>query len=345
MIGGRARQVAGKVVVVTGASSGIGRSTARALAENQARVVLAARRPGPLEDAAEECRNLGAEVLAVPTDVTSPHQVEALAAAAVDRFGRIDVWFNNAGVGVFGWFDDIPPEVWRRTIETNLFGAVNGARVALGQFRRQGAGTLINTAAVAGRIGQSGASAHLVSKSALRGLSEALRQELIDEPAIRVCTLLPLTVDTPFYQHAANFTGRRIEVREPASRPRLVAEAVLDLIVRPRPELAVGALGRALLLQQALAPGLATRTAGRPGDRGFIGDEPAAPTRGALFDPMPSGTGSHGGWGTGHARGTALLPLLAAALAALPVGLLAWRRWRSPPAPRAAARADVVSIT
>ncbi|WP_207478325.1 SDR family oxidoreductase [Arenibaculum pallidiluteum] len=328
MVVGRGRRIAGKVVVVTGASSGIGRSTARALAEAGARLVLAARREEPLSEAASECANLGAEAIAVPTDVTDAASVAALAEQAVRRFGRIDVWFNNAGVGVFGRFEDIPADVWRQVLETNLFGAVNGARAALPCFRRQGEGILINTAALAGVTGQPDSTAYVVSKFALRGLSEALRQELLDSPAIQVCTLLPATIDTPFFQHAANFSGRRIEVTRATCPPRVVAAAVLDLIARPRPEVVVGPAGRVLALRRNLAPRSASRVSGRSGRAELFADQDAPATRGGVFEPVAAGTGSHGGWGTSHGRDRTVLPLVAASLAVLPIAIHALRRMR-----------------
>lgn len=323
------RGVSGRVVVVTGASSGIGRATARALAEGGACLVLSARREAPLAEAVRECRNLGAEAVAVPADVASAEQVAALAARAVERFGRIDVWFNNAGVGVFGRFEDIPLDAWRRVVETNLYGCVHGARAALAQFRRQGGGVLINAASVTGRTGQPDSTAYVVSKFAVRGLSEALRQETLDEPGIRVCTLLPSAVDTPFVQHAANYTGRRVRAMGPAYPPELAARAVLDLVRNPRPEVIVGGLGKAMALQRALAPRLSTRVTGRLGHRAMTTDEPAEPTSGSLFRPLAEGTGAHGGWGTAHGRDGGLGPMLALGLAALPVGIGAWRRWRA----------------
>jgi hypothetical protein len=115
------------VVVITGASSGIGRATAHAFAKQGASVVLAARRVDMLREVERECLDLGGDALVVQTDTTQEDQVENLAAQALNRFGRIDVWFNNAGVGVFGRFEDIPSDVWRRVIETNVFGYVSMA--------------------------------------------------------------------------------------------------------------------------------------------------------------------------------------------------------------------------
>jgi NAD(P)-dependent dehydrogenase (short-subunit alcohol dehydrogenase family) len=125
------RKIEGSVVVVTGASSGIGRAAARLFAENGARVVLAARSEGVLRETAEECGAAGAEALVIPTDVTDEEAVEELARRSVETFGRIDTWVNNAGVMAYGRFEDIPTEVYRRVIETNLFGEIHGSRAAL----------------------------------------------------------------------------------------------------------------------------------------------------------------------------------------------------------------------
>jgi NADP-dependent 3-hydroxy acid dehydrogenase YdfG len=119
-------ELTGSTVVVTGASSGIGLATARAFADAGATLVLAARAEERLDDAAEDCRARGAQVLAVPTDVTDAAQVEALAEAAVERFGRIDIWVNDAGTSLWGPFEEIPTEVHVRLIETDLLGVVHG---------------------------------------------------------------------------------------------------------------------------------------------------------------------------------------------------------------------------
>jgi NAD(P)-dependent dehydrogenase (short-subunit alcohol dehydrogenase family) len=130
------REMEGSVVVVTDASSGIGRATARLFAEHGARVVLAARREQSLREVAGECEELGGPPLVVPTDVTDEEAVRELARRYVEAFGRIDVWVNNASVMVYGRFEEVPAEVYRRVIETNLFGQIHGARAALPQFMR-----------------------------------------------------------------------------------------------------------------------------------------------------------------------------------------------------------------
>ena len=140
------------VVVITGASSGIGLATAQAFARRGAKLVLAARGAESLEDAAEECRRLGADAIAVPTDVSDEPSVERLAAAAIAEFGCIDVWVGAASVYSYGTFERTPAEVFRKIVETNLLGQVSGARAALPRFREQGSGTLILVGSVYSKV-------------------------------------------------------------------------------------------------------------------------------------------------------------------------------------------------
>src|SRR3954453_2802596 len=203
------------VVVVTGGSSGIGRATAHAFARRGAAIVLAARRAEMLEDAARECVELGGAALAVPTDTTQEDQVEELGRRALERFGRIDVWFNNAGVGIFGRFKDLPTPAWRRVIEVNLFGYVHGAKVAMRQFRRQGRGVLVQNGSIVGRTAKPDSTAYATSKFAVRGFSEALRMEVLDQPGIHVGTVVPSVNATPFLGHAANFSYRKARAAPP----------------------------------------------------------------------------------------------------------------------------------
>lgn len=292
------------VVVITGASSGIGRAAAHAFARRGARVVVAARREHLLREVVDECGRLGAEALAVPTDVTDPDAVERLANAAEDRFGRIDVWINNAGVTALGRFDDLPPDVFRQVIETNLFGYANGAATALRRFHRRRAGVLINNASMNAYVAEPFASAYVASKFAVRGLADSLREEWLDEPGIHICTVLPAVIDTPLFQHAANYEGRAPRAMPPVYAPERVAESFVDLAERPRREMFVGNSGRMLALQHALAPGMTERMMARMVDRmHFYQDRLAVVTRGNLFEPMADGHRVDGGWRASSRRG------------------------------------------
>jgi short-subunit dehydrogenase len=207
--------IAGRTWVVTGASSGVGRGVAERAGSMGANVVLAARRAEALEDVARTIRANGGEALVVPTDVSRPEAVEALAGAAERRFGRVDVWFNNAGVAAIGRFEEIPIADHARTVAVNLNGVIYGSHAALRRFRAQGHGTLVNMASVEGRVPLAYLASYAATKHAIVGLDGALRQEVrlggLDR--IRVVTILPWAVDTPFWANAATYAGR--EARGP----------------------------------------------------------------------------------------------------------------------------------
>ncbi len=279
------RELEGVVVVITGASSGIGRATALHCAERGARVVLGARRGDAVADLAQECIAAGGKALGLTADVTDPTQLRALAEAAVGDFGGIDVWVNNAGVYAVGPFEETPPEVFDELVAVNLMGVVSGSRVALEQFRLQGRGTLINISSMIGGLAGPQVSAYATTKWGVRGFSFALREEL-RETAIEVCVVRPAGIDTPIFRHAANFSGRRLKALEPTYPPEQVAEAIARLITHPQREVVVGASGLALVAARVLAPPLVDRIFGARAQRNhFVDDLAAPPTRGNVFAP------------------------------------------------------------
>lgn len=289
----------GATVVITGASSGIGRATAQAFARQGAQLVLAARREGLLDEVAEECRALGAEVAVEPTDVTDADSVRRLAERAVRAFGGIDVWVNNAGVGAVGRFEETPVEAHHRVIETNLFGPLHGAHAVMPVFRRQGHGILINTVSVGAWAPAPYAAAYAASKFGLEGLLESLRAELVDEPAIHVCGVYPSFTDTPGMTHGANYTGHELQPESPFyDDPEDVAETIVALALRPRAQAMVGALTPLTRLGHAMAPRLMEKIAGHGAHRHFDRTPPAPASDGNLFEPMEKGRGVTGGYRT-----------------------------------------------
>ncbi|QIJ65441.1 SDR family oxidoreductase [Streptomyces sp. JB150] len=311
-------RVRDSVVVVTGASSGIGRATALAFARKGCPVVLAARNEEALEAVRRECEShRGAQALAVPTDVTDAAAVEDLAWRAVERFGRVDVWVNAAAVTVFGPFQVTPLEDIRRVFDVNVMGYVHGARAALGVMREQGRGTLVNVSSIVGVVSQPYTHAYGMSKHAVRALGASLRQELLLEKAkhIHVCTVLPATIDTPLFEHAANHTGRKPVAMPPVYSPERVARAVVDLVRAPRREVVVGPMGRSMVLESRMMPGMVERMMARQVDKTHLSRTETAPAgHGNLHAPAPGPGATHGGWG--GRRRTAVRRLAAATVTA-----------------------------
>lgn len=283
---GSAAQPKDLVVVITGASSGIGHATALAFAGRGARLVLAARDVETLAPVATACRSAGAaSTLVVPTDVTDAEAVERLSEAALGLHGHIDVWVNGVGVGAIGRFDETPLAAHRRVVEANLIGHLQGAHVALRHFRERGRGTLINLISVGGWIPAPYAAAYTASKFGLRGLSQALRAEVADLPLVHVCDVAPTFVDSPGLSHGANYTGSNIRVPIPLVDPRRVARAVLALVDRPRAVTWVGAAAGLGRLVQAIAPQWLGATLQRMTRWGLQRARPAMPSDGNLFVP------------------------------------------------------------
>lgn len=283
----------GKVVVITGASSGFGKGAARKFAQEGASLVLAARRKHLLEELAEECRSMGCEAIAVETDVSDASAVEALAAAAIGEFGRIDVWVNNAGVGAIGKFEDIPLTDQAQVIETNLLGTLYGSYHAYRQFIRQGSGILINIGSELSRESAAFYTAYTASKHGIIGLCEALRQEVkqAKHEDIHICAIMPTAHDTPFFDHVANYSGHEIQPPKPLHDPENVADAIVAAAQNPSDEGVVGWDGPLKLAIKRLVPGAMDALASRSIRKTQMEEPPAAPNfGGAVRAPINQGT-------------------------------------------------------
>jgi NAD(P)-dependent dehydrogenase (short-subunit alcohol dehydrogenase family) len=284
----------GRVVVITGASSGLGRAIAVEFARRHSSLVLGARRTEALEDTARSCRIAGGEAIAVATDVTREQDVIELAAAAIERWDRIDVWINNAGVTLFALLEQAPFEQHQRVIETNLMGAMLGARAVMPVFRRQHRGMLINIGSVLSEIGQAFVPSYVVSKFGVHGLSEALRVELADEPDIHVCTVFPYAIDTPHFEAAGNRIGQVPRALPPVSSPERIARAVARLPDHPRRRLYVPRVAVLGLAVHAVLPRTLERLVLDALRAWHLSEPSDEVSTGNLFEPGPDTPGTRG---------------------------------------------------
>jgi short-subunit dehydrogenase len=293
------QRIAGKTYVITGASSGFGRGVALRLAALKANVVLAARRTDVLNEVARQATAAGGTPLVVTTDVSNAQDMQKLAAAAVQRFGRIDVWINNAGIGAIGAFDTIPVEDHARVIDVNLKGVIYGSHMALQQFRKQRAGILVNVGSVESEVPMAYHASYSASKAGVLSLGRVLNEELrlsgMRGP-IEVATVMPWATDTPFFEHAANYTGRT--TREPAmDPPEKVVEYIVYASVHPSEEVPTGWKARGAIWSHHIAPDITEHVSANIAHKSQMENAPAGqpPTKGSLYQPMPGGTGVDGG--------------------------------------------------
>jgi short-subunit dehydrogenase len=323
-----------KVVVITGASSGIGQATAEAFAREGANLVIAARNAAALQAVAKTCRELGSDVLVVPTDVTDANQVKALVERALS-FGAIDIWVSNVGVGAAGKFQDTPIEAHEQVIRANLIGHMNDAHAVLPIFLKQDRGVFVNMISVGGFAAAPYATAYSASKFGLKGFSEALRGELADHPNIHICDIYPAFINTPGISHGANYTGRSLSAPPPVYDARKVADAVVRVSRRPKATTTVGATANVIRFGHFFAPSLSARFMNWFITTYFKKADATPLTDGNLYAPSSRPGGIDGGLGSGKQR-VALGAV--AATAAIAIGLFVLantygrnirrRRWR-----------------
>jgi NAD(P)-dependent dehydrogenase (short-subunit alcohol dehydrogenase family) len=274
----RLRPIDEQVVVLLGASSGIGREAALRLAKRGARVIVAARDRVTLASLVEEIQGHGGQAVHVVCDVTDAAEVEGVAAVAAATYGRIDTWVNLAAVSVYARFEDTTSQEFRRVLDVNVMGQVHGARAALPRLRAAGGGALIAIASVESRVAMPLHSSYAASKFAVEGFPDALRRELIEEGApIVVTSIKPATINTPFFDHTRTKLGVKPRGMPPVYQPSVVADAVLYAASHPVREIYCGGAGRLLALGQAFSPRLVDAVLSRAAVRGQHTDQAKSP--------------------------------------------------------------------
>ncbi len=259
----RLKPLSQQVIVITGASSGIGLVTARAAAGRGAAVVLVARQGSAIDEAAQDIRRCGGRAASFAADVADAEAVRGAARKAVEAFGALDTWVNNAGVSSYGRLDQTPPEEHRRIFETNYWGVVNGSMTALEHLRENG-GAIINIGSVLSDLAFPLQVPYVASKHAVQGFTNALRQEIRNASLpVSITLIKPGTIDTPLSEHAASHLSAEPRNPPPVYAPDIAADAILYAAEHPSRELVVGGGGRILIGMYRLAPGLSDRLMSR----------------------------------------------------------------------------------
>lgn len=253
------KQVKDQVIVITGASSGIGLATAKEAAARGARVILNSRDPVDLSRAVEEIREDGGEAAMHVGDVADRAAMESLADTAISTFRRIDTWINNAGVSIYGEITEVDIQDARRLFDTNYWGVVNGSLVAVEHLSVFG-GALINVGSVLSETGYPLQGHYAASKHAVKGFTDSLRLELERRNAPVAVTLIqPGAIDTPYPEHARNYLPTEPKHQAPVYSPETVADAILSCAEHPRRNLRVGGSSKMYTSMEKLAPGIADR--------------------------------------------------------------------------------------
>lgn len=284
-------------VIVVGASSGFGREVALKAAREGANVVVAARRTDMLKSLVEEITASGGKAMLVTADVSNPEDIDAITKNAIDRYGPIDVWINNVGVGALGYFWDIPIEDHSRVVDVNLKGLIYGAHAALKQFIKQGGGTLVNVGSIDSEVPLALQNTYAATKSAVLSLSKSLNEELRlsgRDDTIKVATIMPWAVDTPWWAHAANYTGHKARMAS-MDDPEIVVDAIIEACTNPKEKTPVGAKAKLSNFAHQIMPKAAELMSAKTAKKESKKADSLPPTTGAIYKPMNDGAKIDGG--------------------------------------------------
>ncbi len=335
------RPINEQVMVITGASSGIGLVTAKMAARQGASVVVAARNENDLERAVEQIRAEGGRAVHVAGDVADAAFVERIADTAVREFGRIDTWVNNAAVAVYGRIMEVDLDDMRRQFDVIYWGQVHGSRTAVPHLRQRG-GALINVASALADRAIPLQGNYCAAKHALKAFTDSLRMELEEEGApISVTLVKPGSIDTPFFEKAKTYLGVEPQPVPPVYAPEVVAEAILHCAQHPTRDIITGGMGKVLSIANSF-PRLADRYMEKTTFESQKTDVPVGDRPNNLYEPVAHDGGERGSNWTGRTKSTslytkaALHPGMTAVAAAVGVGLIAATLIGR----RAAARAD-----
>ncbi|SDZ86889.1 SDR family oxidoreductase [Nitrosospira multiformis] len=282
-----------QVIVITGASSGIGLATAMLAAERGAKLVLIARSAKTLEHLVARIANTGGEAIDVVVDVADREKMRLAAQTAVDRFGHIDTWINNAGVAIYGRLDEVNEADSRRLFDTNFWGVVNGSLAALPYLKKQG-GALINVGSETSEAIVPLLGMYSASKHAVKGFTDALRVEVqeFDKAPVVITLIQPSAVNTPFPQHAKNYMDKEPKLPPPLINPEQVAEAILKAATEGGRDVKVGAMAVVNTMISKLAPSFGDKMSAKRGSGQRERVFPLHP-QGTLYEPGESGS-AHG---------------------------------------------------
>ncbi|SCY27240.1 Short-chain dehydrogenase [Nitrosospira sp. Nl5] len=278
-----------QVIVLTGASSGIGLCTAKLAAARGARLVLVARSEATLQDLAAQLVDAGGEAMHVVADVGDRERMLFVAQEAIARFGRIDTWINNAGVSIFGRLDEVSEADSRRLFDTNFWGVVNGSLAALPQLKANG-GALINVGSEVSEAVVPLQGMYSASKHAVKGFTDALRVEVedVDKAPVSITLIQPTAVDTPYPQHAKNYMDREPKLPPPLIDPEEVAEAILKAATDGGRDIKVGAMSVVNTTIAKLMPSLGDKMSARRMESQQENSAPSHP-EGTLYEPGKTG--------------------------------------------------------